>query len=62
MPEGKVPRCIAYLSESGDIITLELTSGPKFTERDVEAIVIAMRADRAELRNKIQDLKDGKTL
>jgi hypothetical protein len=36
--EPKLPRCVAYLSRAGDVITLELTGEPKFTEADVEAI------------------------
>jgi hypothetical protein len=36
--EAKPPRCIAYLSIAGDVITLELTSEPKFTEADIEAV------------------------
>jgi hypothetical protein len=34
-PEAKLPRCVAYLSQAGDVITLELTGEPKFTEADV---------------------------
>ena len=46
--EGRPPRCIAYLSRDGDVITLELTGDPKFTERDVRAAVAALsRRSRA---------------
>jgi hypothetical protein len=37
-PEAKPPRCVAYLSRAGDVITLELTGEPRFTEADVEAV------------------------
>jgi hypothetical protein len=40
--EGKPPRCIAYLSRAGDVITLELTGEPRFTEADVEAVAAAL--------------------
>lgn len=40
--ERKLPRCIAYLSLAGDVITLELTGEPKFTEADVEAVAAAL--------------------
>lgn len=36
--EPELPRCIAYLSMDGDVITLELTGEPRFTEADVEAV------------------------
>lgn len=36
--EPRAPRCIAYLSITGDVITLELTGEPKFTEADIEAV------------------------
>jgi hypothetical protein len=36
--EGSLPRCIAYLSIAGDVITLELTGEPKFTEADVQLV------------------------
>jgi hypothetical protein len=38
----KPPRCIAYLSMAGDVITLELTGGPRFTEADVEAVAAVL--------------------
>lgn len=38
----KPPRCIAYLSQAGDVITLELTDEPKFTEADIERVVWAL--------------------
>jgi hypothetical protein len=38
----KPPRCIAYLSMAGDVITLELTGEPKFTEADVEAVAAVL--------------------
>lgn len=40
--EPRLPRCIAYLSRAGDVITLELTGEPKFTEADVEAVAAAL--------------------
>jgi hypothetical protein len=40
--ESKPPRCIAYLSLARDVITLELTGEPKFTEADVEAVTRAL--------------------
>jgi len=40
--EPKLPRCIAYLSRAGDVITLELTGEPRFTEADVEAVAAAL--------------------
>jgi hypothetical protein len=40
--EPKPPRCIAYLSTAGDVITLELTGEPKFTEADVEAVAAVL--------------------
>lgn len=40
--EPKPPRCIAYLSRAGDVITLELTGEPRFTEADVEAVAAAL--------------------
>ncbi|MDQ6779339.1 MAG: hypothetical protein M3071_24635 [Actinomycetota bacterium] len=40
--EAKLPRCIAYLSKAGDVITLELTGEPKFTEADVELVASAL--------------------
>ncbi|HWF34113.1 MAG TPA: hypothetical protein VG295_02045 [Solirubrobacteraceae bacterium] len=40
--ESKLPRCIAYLSKAGDVITLELTGEPKFTEADVELVATAL--------------------
>lgn len=36
--EARLPRCVAYLSLSGDVITLELTGAPGFTEADVELV------------------------
>ena len=36
--ESKLPRCVAYLSKAGDVITLELTGEPKFTEADVALV------------------------
>jgi hypothetical protein len=47
--ESRPPRCIAYLSISGDVITLELTGEPKFTEADIEAIanLLSNRNERA---------------
>lgn len=44
--EPRPPRCIAYLSQSGDVITLELTSEPKFTAADVEAVAAALSSRR----------------
>jgi hypothetical protein len=32
------PRCTAYLSTAGDVITLKLTGGGRFTQAEVEAI------------------------
>jgi hypothetical protein len=40
--EAKPPRCVAYLSMAGDVITLELTGGPRFTEADVEAVAAVL--------------------
>jgi hypothetical protein len=40
--EAKLPRCVAYLSKDGDVITLELTGEPKFTEADVELVAAAL--------------------
>jgi len=40
--ELRPPRCVAYLSQAGDVITLELTSEPKFTAADVEAVAAAL--------------------
>jgi hypothetical protein len=40
--ETKLPRCIAYLSQAGDVITLELTGEPKFTEADVELVAYTL--------------------
>jgi hypothetical protein len=40
--EAKLPRCVAYLSRAGDVITLELTGEPKFTEADVEIVASAL--------------------
>jgi hypothetical protein len=40
--EPKPPRCVAYLSMAGDVITLELTGDPRFTEADVEAVAAAL--------------------
>jgi hypothetical protein len=40
--EAKLPRCVAYLSRAGDVITLELTGEPKFTEADVELVASAL--------------------
>jgi hypothetical protein len=40
--EAKLPRCVAYLSEAGDVITLELTCEPKFTKADVELVASAL--------------------
>jgi hypothetical protein len=40
--EPRLPRCIAYLSRAGDVITLELTGEPKFTEADVVAAAAAL--------------------
>ena len=45
-PTPRLPRCVAYLSMAGDVITLELTSGPAFTEADVEAIAQLLRTRR----------------
>lgn len=36
--QARPPRCVAYLSMAGDVITLELTGEPRFTEADVAAI------------------------
>ncbi|HEY5318658.1 MAG TPA: hypothetical protein VIJ20_11785 [Solirubrobacteraceae bacterium] len=40
--EANLPRCIAYLSKAGDVITLELTGEPRFTEADVELVAAAL--------------------
>jgi hypothetical protein len=40
--EAKLPRCVAYLSKGGDVITLELTGEPKFTEADVALVAAAL--------------------
>jgi hypothetical protein len=40
--ERRPPRCVAYLSLAGDVITLELTGEPKFTEADVEAVAAVL--------------------
>jgi hypothetical protein len=40
--EPKLPRCVAYLSQAGDVITLELTGEPRFTEADVEAVAAVL--------------------
>ena len=40
------PRCVAYLSMAGDVITLELTGEPRFTDADVEAVAAALRNRR----------------
>lgn len=40
------PRCVAYLSMAGDVITLELTGEPRFTEADVAVVVRALRNRR----------------
>jgi hypothetical protein len=40
--EPRLPRCIAYLSKAGDVITLELTGEPRFTEADVEAVAAVL--------------------
>ena len=40
--EAKLPRCVAYLSKAGDVITLELTGEPKFTEADVALVASAL--------------------
>jgi hypothetical protein len=40
--EAKLPRCVAYLSKAGDVITLELTGEPKFTEADVALVATAL--------------------
>jgi hypothetical protein len=40
--ESKLPRCVAYLSKAGDVITLELTGEPRFTEADVELVAAAL--------------------
>jgi hypothetical protein len=45
--EGKLPRCVAYLSTAGDVITLELTGEPKFTEADVEIVASALSNRKA---------------
>jgi hypothetical protein len=45
-PEAKPPRCIAYLSQAGDVITLELTGEPKFTDADVELVASALSRRR----------------
>ncbi|HWF24840.1 MAG TPA: hypothetical protein VG275_05305 [Solirubrobacteraceae bacterium] len=44
--EAKLPRCVAYLSKAGDVITLELTGEPKFTEADVELVAAALSNQR----------------
>jgi hypothetical protein len=41
--EPKPPCCIAYLSRAGDVITLELTGEPRFTEAGVEAVAARSR-------------------
>jgi hypothetical protein len=45
--EAKLPRCVAYLSQAGDVITLELTGEPKFTEADVELVASALTLRKA---------------
>ena len=45
--EAKLPRCVAYLSKAGDVITLELTGEPRFTEADVELVASALSRRRA---------------
>ena len=40
--EPGLPRCVAYLSLTRDVITLELTGEPRFTEEDVQAIAAAL--------------------
>jgi hypothetical protein len=40
--EANLPRCVAYLSKHGDVITLELTGEPKFTEADVALVATAL--------------------
>ena len=44
--EAKPPRCIAYLSQAGDVITLELLREPRFTEVDVELCAKALMRKR----------------
>jgi hypothetical protein len=44
--EAKPPRCVAYLSQAGDVITLELTGEPKFTEADVELVAYTLSTRR----------------
>ncbi|MDQ6803910.1 MAG: hypothetical protein M3065_02835 [Actinomycetota bacterium] len=38
LDQPRPPRCVAYLSIAGDVITLGLTGEPRFTEADVEAV------------------------
>jgi hypothetical protein len=40
--EARPPRCVAYLSRAGDVITLELTGEPRFTEADVDLCAKAL--------------------
>lgn len=43
LPAGPdLPRCVAYLSLARDVITLELTGAPSFTEADVQAIAAVL--------------------
>lgn len=46
-PTPQLPRCVAYLSMAGDVITLELTGGPPFTVADVEAVANLLSNRRA---------------
>lgn len=43
---ARAPRCVVYLSQSCDVITLELTGEPKFTDADVERIAATMKKRR----------------
>lgn len=44
---AKLPRCVAYLSRTDDVITLELTGEPRFTEADVEIVAAALGRRRS---------------
>jgi hypothetical protein len=40
---ANLPRCVAYLSTAGDVITLELAGQPEFTQADVRTVVQALQ-------------------
>jgi hypothetical protein len=44
--DAKLPRCVVYLSQAGDVITLELTGEPRFTEVDVDLCAKALTRRR----------------